>query len=265
MALPSRDLIIFRAHESPSHLCAAPALTPLQLVLGWTVICIAATLQGSIGFGLGVLGAPLLVLIAPDLVPGPLLLNALVVTLLVTHRERRSVDLSGLGWALSGRAVGVVAAAGTLAVLPRDRMSLAIGAAVQLVVAINARGLRVRPGTGSLIGAGVLSGLTGTISSVGGPPMALLYQDAAGSRLRGTLSGYFVVGVLMSLAALIVIGRFGVAEFRLGLMLVPGSLVGFVVSGRTAAIADKGSLTRIAVLTVSGVSGAALIARQLLG
>ncbi len=107
--------------------------------------------------------------------------------------------------------------------------------------------------------------MTGTISSIGGPPMALLYQDAAGSRLRGTLSGFFVVGVLMSLAALIAIGRFGVAEFRLGLMLVPGSLAGFVISGRTAAIADKGSLTRIAVLTVSGVSGAALIARQLLG
>ncbi len=265
MALPSRDLIIFRAHESPSHLCAAPALTPVQLVLGWTVICIAATLQGSIGFGLGVLGAPLLVLIAPDLVPGPLLLNALVVTLLVTHRERRSVDLSGLGWALSGRAVGVVVAAGTLAVLPRDRMSLAIGAAVLLVVAINASGLRIRPGTGSLIGAGVLSGLTGTISSIGGPPMALLYQDAAGSRLRGTLSGYFVVGVLMSLAGLVVIGRFGVAELRLGLMLVPGSLVGYVISGHTAVIADRGSLLRIAVLAVSALSGAAVIVRQLIG
>jgi uncharacterized membrane protein YfcA len=95
--------------------------------------------------------------------------------------------------------------------------------------------------------------------------MALLYQDAAGSRLRGTLSGYFVVGVVMSLSALVAIGQFGVTEFWLGLMLVPGSLLGFLISRHTAAIADRGSLTRIAVLTVSGLSGAAVIGRQLLG
>jgi uncharacterized membrane protein YfcA len=240
-----------------------PDLTPLQIGVSWIVLCVAATLQGSIGFGLGVLGAPLLVLIAPGLVPGPLLVNALVITLLVVYRERRAVDLSGLGWAVGGRAVGVVAAAATLAVLPRDAISLAIGAAVLLVVVINAAGLRVRPGTKSLVVAGVLSGLTGTIASVGGPPMALLYQDAAGSRLRGTLSGYFVVGVIMSLTALAFVGRFGWGEFRAGLAMIPGTLAGYFVSGRAAAVADRGSFLRIAVLTVSAASGVVVIVRQL--
>ncbi len=240
-----------------------PDLTPLQIGLSWTVLCVAATLQGSIGFGLGVLGAPLLVLIAPGLVPGPLLVNALVITVLVVHRERRAVDLSGLGWALGGRALGVVAAAATLIVLPRDAISLAIGAAVLLVVAINAAGFRVRPGTRSLVVAGVLSGLTGTIASVGGPPMALLYQDAAGSRLRGTLSGYFVVGVIMSLTALAFVGRFGWGELGAGLAMIPGTLVGFFLSGHTVAVADRGSSLRAAVLTVSAASGVIVIVRQL--
>lgn len=239
-------------------------LTAIQLLLAWAVVCVGATLQGSIGFGLGVVGAPLLVLIAPALVPGPLLVNALVLTVLISHRERRSMDLSGLGWAIGGRLFGVLVAAGTLAVLPRDRMSLAIGAAVLLVVGINATGVRVRPGPRSLMAAGALSGLTGTISSIGGPPMALLYQDAAGSRLRGTLSGYFVVGVVMSIIALASIGRCGWEEFRMGAMLVPGVLVGFVISGSTAAIADRGSSIRKAVLIVSAASGAVVIVEQIL-
>ncbi len=252
----------FQVHEPSTHISVT--LTAVQLLLAWAVICVGATLQGSIGFGLGVVGAPLLVLIAPGLVPGPLLFDALLLAMLVVHREHRSIHLSGLGWALAGRAVGVAAAAGTLALLPRDSLGLAIGAAVLLVVAINASGLRVRPGTGSLIAAGMLSGLTGTISSIGGPPMALLYQDAAGARLRSTLSGYFVVGAIMSLVALAAVGRFGMTELRLGALLLPGVIVGFVLSSRAAPIADRASATRVLVLTVSAAAGVAVIVRQLL-
>ncbi len=251
-----------RLHDLPTHVFMT--LTPIQLLLVWAVTCAGATLQGSVGFGLGVVGAPLLVLIAPGLVPGPLLFNALVLAVLVVHREHRSLHLSGLGWALAGRVVGVAAAVGTLALLPGDRLGFAIGAAVLLVVAINASGLRVRPGTGSLIVAGMLSGLTGTISSIGGPPMALLYQDAAGARLRSTLSGYFVVGAIMSLAGLAAVGRFGMTELRLGALLLPGVIVGFVLSSRAAAIADRASATRVLVLTVSAAAGVAVIVRQLL-
>ena len=110
----------------------------------------------------------------------------------------------------------------------------------------------------------MLSGLTGTISSIGGPPMALLYQDAAGARLRSTLSGYFVVGAIMSLAALAAVGRFGMTELRLGALLLPGAIVGFFISSRAAAITDRASATRVLVLTVSAAAGVAVILRQLL-
>ncbi len=252
----------FEVHELSNPLFVT--LTATQLLLAWAVLCAGATLQGSIGFGLGVVGAPLLVLIAPGLVPGPLLFDALLLAVLMVYREHRSIHLSGLGWALAGRAVGVAVAAGMLALMPTDRLGLAIGAAVLLVVAINASGLRVRPGTGSLIMAGMLSGLTGTISSIGGPPMALLYQDAAGARLRSTLSGYFMVGAIMSLVALALVGRFGVTELRLGVLLLPGVIVGFVLSSHVAAVADRASATRVLVLTVSAAAGVAVILRQLL-
>ena len=64
--------------------------------------------QGSIGFGLGVLSVPLLVLIDARFVPGPLLLAALLLTLLIYRRERQSVQSGELGWAYAGRVAGTV-------------------------------------------------------------------------------------------------------------------------------------------------------------
>ena len=235
-----------------------------QLALAWAVVAVGAALQGAVGFGLGVIGAPLLVLIAPGLVPGPLLLVAFVLTLLLTYRERRAVDLSGMQWAITGRFVGVVLAAVALVLFPRHWMSTAIAISVLVAVGISASGLRLRPGNAALFGAGAVSGLTGTIASIGGPPMAMLYLDAAGPRLRGTLSGQFVVGTLMSLLALGAIGRFARTEFVLGIVLLPGMLAGFAFSGWLVTHLDRGR-TRTAVLATSALAGVMVLLRQLLG
>ncbi len=47
------------------------------------IVVIGSILQGSIGFGLGPFSVPLLLLIDPVFVPGPLLLSALVLTILI--------------------------------------------------------------------------------------------------------------------------------------------------------------------------------------
>ncbi len=49
-----------------------------------------------------------------------------------------------------------------------------------------------------------------------------LYQRSRGLKLRGTLSGYFCVGAALSLIVLALIGRFGIPELLLALLLLPG-------------------------------------------
>jgi uncharacterized membrane protein YfcA len=93
--------------------------------------------------------------------------------------------------------------------------------------------------------------------------MALLYQGTEGIRLRGTLAVFFTIGVVISLVALAAVGRFGLRELSLGLLLQPGILAGFFLSSRMAAILDHG-YTRQAVLSVAGVLGTVVIIRQLL-
>ena len=63
-----------------------------------------------------------------------------------------------------------------------------------------------------------------------------------------------VVGVVMSIVGLAIIGRFSWEEVVLAFSLLPGALLGFLISRRTARLLDKGYV-RTAVLVVSGMSG----------
>ena len=227
------------------------------------VLCSVAgfTLQGAVGYGMGILATPILMLIDPRLVPGPVLASTMVFTLMLSVRERRGIDVGGLGWALAGRVAGTFPAAALLAALPQNQLSRVFGLMVILAVAISLSGVHVRPRPPALLAGGVLSGLMGTVAAVGGPPLALLYQHASGERIRGTLSSLFLVGTIVSIAALVPAGRFGAPELRLALFMLPGAVFGFLVSRRLASRLDRG-YTRPAVLAVAAVAGVIVVLRS---
>ena len=232
-----------------------------------TAICsvtvlVGSTLQGSIGFGMGLFASPILILLDERFVPAPILLSTWVMTTFLILRERHAVDVRGLRWAVAGRAVGTVMAATVLTLLPRDRMPLVFGVLVLIGVAMSLSGLRFRPSRSVLLGAGAMSAVMGTIASIGGPPMALVYQDAPGARLRATMSSFFWMGTVMSLVVLRFVGRFGEDEVRLTLVILPGVLLGLLASRWASAVVDRG-YTRAVVLTLAAAAGLAVIIRQL--
>ncbi len=238
-------------------------MTALQILVASLAVGVGAAVQGSVGFGLSLVAVPMLALIEPRLLPGPLLCVAIVLTLLLAHRERRSIDFHGVTWGIAGRIPGAVVGALALKAMPQDRISLMIGILVILAVGISMLPVRIRPTAPRLLGAGVLSGFMGTTAAVGGPPIALLLQHSPGPQLRGTLSGFFVLGASVSLLALIVIGRFGLSELWLSLLLLPGILIGFWVSGHGARMLDRG-YTRAVVLALSSAAAVVVILRQVL-
>ena len=71
-------------------------LSPIQYTLSFMVITIGTLLQGSVGFGLGLLSVPILLLIDPVFIPGPILLIAFFLNIFIITRERESIDFKGL-------------------------------------------------------------------------------------------------------------------------------------------------------------------------
>ena len=85
-------------------------LTLNQALLASLVITLAATVQGVIGYGVGVFGVPLLYLIYPDFVPAPMIVIGMLLPVLILRRDYRAVDKQDLLWAYPGMATGIIAA-----------------------------------------------------------------------------------------------------------------------------------------------------------
>jgi uncharacterized membrane protein YfcA len=238
-------------------------VTPLEVVIAVVVIAIGAAVQGGVGFGMNVIAAPILAVVDPDLVPGPAIVAAVVLTVLVARREREHIDRRGVGWALAGRVPGTVAGALLVAAIPERGVTVTVGCAVLFAVGLTISGIRFRPDKPTLLVAGAVSGFASTVSSVGGPPMAVVYANEPGPVIRGTLSFIFVVGGLMSLGALIAVGDFGRHEALLSmLLLVPGTL-GFLASKRLAVRVDAGT-TRNAILAIAVLGAVTALGKAVL-
>lgn len=227
------------------------------------IVCvIAAGLHASIGFGAGLIAAPLLVLIDPRFVPAPLLfcIGLLAMTMLIRDRIGLRVDL--VGWALLGCAIGSIGGATLLDHLSQRNFGLIFSALVLLAVAISAAGHSPRLNRKNSVIAGALAGLMGTIASIGGPPVALLFQNQSGPAIRANLSAYFALSTLINLAALFALGRLGASEVESTAWLMPGFALGFLVSFKTANLADRGS-TRSLILGVSALSALVVLLQNL--
>jgi uncharacterized membrane protein YfcA len=114
-----------------------------------------------------------------------------------------------------------------------------------------------------LFAAGALSGLSGTATSVGGPPVALALQHEPGIRLRATLGAFFFASSVVALASLAIFGALGWRDIVLGAVLVPAEVIGFAVSSHAVRALDRGR-TRHAVLVISSISAVVVLARALL-
>jgi uncharacterized membrane protein YfcA len=233
---------------------------PIGLAIAFAVVLLGSAVQGAAGFGLGLIAAPILLLLDPRWVPGPLMAAGIGLTILVAYRERDDIDLVGMRFAFVGRTIGTVAAAVLLTSLSANAFDVIFGSLVLLAVGLSMLGMRISPTPGHAVSAGLLSGFMGTISSIGGPPLALLYQREGGPRLRATLSALFVTGAVISVAALAVIGRFGIVELWLTGFLVPAALLGFVVAGWLREAVDRAGV-RPLVLALSAASATVVLIR----
>ncbi|HIA50126.1 MAG TPA: sulfite exporter TauE/SafE family protein [Acidobacteria bacterium] len=234
----------------------------LEIATAISAVLAGSVVQGAVGFGLALVSAPVLILIDPRFIPAPLLLASLSLILLTAYRDRQGIDLSGLRWAVIGRLFGTGVGVVALTMISGSQLTLTFGVIVLVSVGLSASGLHLRPNPIPLIGAGTVSGFMATTSSIGGPPMALLYQHESGTRLRGTLAGFFIVGVSISLVSLALIGRLGQEELKLALILQPGILIGFAASSKAIDWLDGGH-TRLAVLTVAAVMACVVILNEL--
>jgi uncharacterized membrane protein YfcA len=236
----------------------------------WTLMAIGvavfagAVVQGAVGLGLGLVGAPVVALLEPHLLPGVMLWLAAVYPLLTLWGEWGDADWRGLRWALLARVPGTALGVAVVAEVSTRVLAIAVAVVVLLAVALTVWTVRIPINRGTLLTAGIVSGVAGTATSIGGPPLALLYQRRSGPQVRATLAAYFVAGAALSLLALGLAGQDSAVDLGVACVLVPCLLAGFAAARPLRRHVDAGR-TQVAVLAVCAASASVLLVRSLFG
>jgi len=235
-------------------------LSTIALVGLLVASAVGGVIQGAIGFGFALVAVPTIALVEPDAIPVTVMLMAVPMTIVMALRERAHIDVGGFATIMVGRVVGIAGGVLLLELVPESGLTVLVGVMIMLGVALSVGGLDIEPQRWVNVGAGVLSGVMGTTSAIGGPALAVVYQRRPGPELRSTLALSYLAGIVIAVGALAAVGRVEGWHVWLALELVPALLLGLWLSFRLASVLDRGWL-RPAVLAFAAVSGVVIVVR----
>ena len=236
--------------------------TVVVLALGVALFA-GAFVQSSVGFGMALVAAPFVVVFAPELMPGALLVTSFSLPVVQLVHAPTDIAWRPLGVALGGRALLTPVGVAVVALMSVQAISVLVGVLVLLSVAASVWAVEVRVSDRNAAVAGGLAGISGTAASIGGPFLALVLQHERPTRVRATLAAFFLGGSVLAVAGLLMAGEFTGEQLRAGLTWLPFMALGYAAAGPLRERLDRGRL-RLAVLWFCTVAGASVILRALL-
>lgn len=232
----------------------------MSVVAAVAIMALGSALQAAVGIGLALFVVPVLALIDPAYIPGPMLLAGSVLAAMTAWRERHALDRPGFCLSLAGLLIGTIVGAVALKALQGPALPKVFGVLVLFAVLLSIFGRPLKATGTSLSVAGGAAGLMGTMVGIHGPPIALVFQNAEPAIARAMLGAFFTVAYLGSVAALVAVGLFGWPELTRAAILLPGVGLGLVAAPYIAPLINRSRL-KWAILVVSSVSALTLLAR----
>lgn len=229
------------------------------VVLLGAAVFIGTLFQRLTGQGFGMIAAPALAFIAPEYLPATLLILGFFVGFSSAAVDRASLSVGELPAGLAGRAIGAVVAAWlAVRVAGTEALPVIVACTIYLGIGLSLVGARVPIVPPTLFLAGLTAGIMGTLTAVGAPPMALLYQHEPRRRAAAMQNAFFMWGMIVSLGALATVGLVGPRHGVMAIVLSPGALLALLISGPLARRVDKTSL-RPWALGLAGLAATLLI------
>lgn len=234
--------------------------TLLTLVLINIIVLIGSLLQGLIGYGVGMFCAPLLFLINPNLVPAPLILISTIITVFMIYRDRGHLQFEQVSWAMVGGFVGVLLAGLILNITTKEQFELVFAIMILIAVFISILGFTPKVNNKTNTIAGFISGLMGTITAIGGPPMALLYQHGDIKTIKANLTAFFLFLNIIAIITLASINQITLNTLTTVTSTLPGIAIGLYIASKAHHIV-KAHLIRRWILVLCAITAIIAIIR----
>lgn len=233
-----------------------------QLMLASLAVLAASFVQGASGMGFALMVAPVLTLLAPDLLPVCVLILMLPLNAYVAWRERHALNKRGAAWISAGRLVGTFGGLAVLALLSAQALAIFVGASTIAAAVVTWFIPAFAPGVVAFVVAGLITGVTETSTGIGGPPMALTLQHRPPAEMRATMALCFLVGEVISLVFLLFMGKVQMLHLTAAAQLLPALGVGAVAS-RFVHTRINAKVMRYFVQAFAIVSGLVLLVKAL--
>lgn len=226
-----------------------------------------ALVRGYTGFGASMFWVASLSLVyAPaDVVPTVLVLEVLA-SLVLMPAVVGQVHWRSMSWMLGATVLTMPLGIALLSVLPAQPMRVVVAVTILLGTLALASGARLstRPGPGTAMLAGSISGVVNGSTAIGGPPAVLLYFSGSTDHEvgRATLIAYFLGTDAIGFAMLAGAGLVDGAVLVHAAVFAPLALAGIGV-GQWIFRRSQGRSFRAVVLAVLGVLSVAMLVRAL--
>jgi len=166
--------------------------------------------------------APVMALVAPAWLPGTVVLVGFTIGAGALLSARDAVQWRDLPPGFAGRIFGAsIAAYIAAAVVGTDGLALIVGCVVLFAVALTVLGMSFPITGSSLFVAGGVSGVMGTLTGIGAPPMAILYSNVETRRAAATQNAFYGFGTLVAIIALSVAGVLSLPQLAFAASLAP--------------------------------------------
>ena len=193
---------------------------------------IGAITQSAIGIGFG-LPACFLVLFEPSMVPSCIVLMGTFLAFSNAFLSLKDVIKMDLAYSFSGRVVGSLISIPIISLTIGTKSYLIFfGVLLLITVFLSAKKWNAVANKKNITIAGSCSGFMGTLIGIGGPPMAIVYQNSSAKNVVATLNMFFGIGALFSVFLLIYIDLINFREVMRCLFLAPAVIIGIILGRR---------------------------------
>ena len=226
------------------------------------VIILSSIAQMATGVSVGMIIVPFLAMISYTLVPVPIVLASLTLTVLMAYKGRRHIDLHNAGQISVGMLAGIFIAVFIFAQVHFELLGLLFGVLILLSVAISVYLRQFRLSTSVNLAGGIVAGTMGAMAAVGGQVLALLFQNHPLESIKSTLALLYTLFSVTMLMVFYLFGQCSSGQMLSGVMMMPGFIIGFLVAPKFVRYFNP-ALAKPVVLGMAVLGAVMLIAQSL--
>lgn len=200
------------------------------MLLANVIIVLGSILQMATGVSVGMLIVPFLAMISYTLVPLPVVLASLALTVMMAYRGRAHIDYANANAVSLGMLAGIFLAVFIFSHLYSDYLGLLFGALILISVGISVKIDAFTLNTKMNYLGGLVAGTMGALAAVGGQVLALLFQNHSHESIKATLAMLYTIFSIAMLIVFFLFDHFSAAQLEAGFMMMPGFFMGYLIA-----------------------------------